>query len=100
MCCLQLLARQRQLRISPPFPADLRFYFVNAPGDASYPITGFSWVIVYQNQTNTDKGMAIANMAWWVIHDGQQYAAALSYVPLPQNIVAKGAAQIKSHEVR
>jgi phosphate transport system substrate-binding protein len=76
------------------FPADLRFYFVNAPGDASYPITGFSWMIVYQNQTNTDKGMAIANMAWWVIHDGQQYAAPLSYVPLPQNIVAKGAAQI------
>jgi phosphate transport system substrate-binding protein len=77
------------------FPADLRFYFVNAPGDATYPITGFSWMIVYQNQTNTDKGMAIANMAWWVIHDGQQYAAALSYVPLPLNIVAKGEAQVK-----
>jgi phosphate transport system substrate-binding protein len=77
------------------FPADLRFYFVNAPGDASYPVTGFSWMIVYQNQTNTDKGMAIANMAWWVINDGQQYAAALSYVPLPQNIVAKGEAQVK-----
>jgi phosphate transport system substrate-binding protein len=76
------------------FPSDLRFYFVNAPGDASYPITGFSWAIVYQNQTNTDKGMAIANMLWWVIHDGQQYAAPLSYVPLPQNIVAKGEAQI------
>ena len=40
-------------------PADLRFYFVNAPGDASYPITGFSWAIVYQNQSNTDKGMAL-----------------------------------------
>ena len=77
------------------FPSDLRFYFVNAPGDASYPITGFSWAIVYQNQTNTDKGMAVANMLWWVINDGQQYAAPLSYVPLPQNIVAKGEAQIK-----
>ena len=77
------------------FPSDLRFYFVNAPGAASYPITGFSWAIVYQTQTNTDKGMAIANMLWWVIHDGQQYAAPLSYVPLPQNIVAKGEAQIK-----
>jgi phosphate transport system substrate-binding protein len=77
-------------------PADLRFYFVNAPGDASYPITGFTWALVYQNQTNTDKGMAIANMLWWVIHDGQQYAAALSYVPLPQNIVTLGEAQIKS----
>src|SRR6266702_3529249 len=78
------------------FPDDLRFYFVNAPGDASYPITGFTWALVYQNQTNADKGMAIANTLWWVIHDGQQYATALSYVPLPQNIVTKGEVQIKS----
>jgi phosphate transport system substrate-binding protein len=77
-------------------PADLRFYFVNAPGDASYPITGFTWAIVYQNQTNADKGWALANMLWWVTHDGQQYATPLSYVPLPDNIVTKDEAQIKS----
>jgi phosphate transport system substrate-binding protein len=77
------------------FPADLRFYFVNAPGDASYPITGFTWVVVYQNQKNTDKGMAIANTLWWVTHDGQQYATALNYVPLPQNIVTKDEVKIK-----
>jgi phosphate transport system substrate-binding protein len=77
------------------FPADLRFFFVNSPGDATYPITGFTWAIVYQNQTNTDKGQAIANTVWWIIHDGQQFAAPLSYVPLPSNIVDKGVAQIK-----
>ena len=77
-------------------PADLRFYFVNAAGDATYPITGFTWALVYQNQSNTDKGMAIANMLWWVIHDGQQYSTALGYVPLPQNIVTLSEAQIKS----
>ncbi len=78
------------------FPDDLRFYFVNAPGDASYPITGFTWAVVYQNQTNTDKGMAIANTLWWVTHAGQQYATALNYVPLPQNIVTKDEVKIKS----
>lgn len=78
------------------FPADLRFYFVNAPGDASYPITGFTWAVVYQNQTDTSKGQAIANMLWWVTHDGQQYSAPLQYVPLPQNLVTKDEAQIKS----
>ncbi len=77
------------------FPADLRFYFVTAPGDATYPVTGFAWTIVYQTQINADKGQAIANTMWWIIHDGQQYSAPLSYVPLPQNIVAKGEAQIK-----
>ena len=78
------------------FPADLRFCLLNAPGDASYPITGFTWALLYQTQTNADKGMAIANMLWWVIHDRQQSATALSYVPLPQNIVTKGKVQIKS----
>ena len=77
-------------------PADLRFYMVNAPGDASYPISGFSWVVVYQNQSNADKGQALVNLLWWMIHDGQQYSTALTYVPLPAPIVTKGEAQIKS----
>lgn len=77
-------------------PADLRFFIVNAPGADSYPISGFSWVVVYQNQSNADRGKAVANMLWWMIHDGQQYAQALTYVPLPTSIVTKSEAQIKS----
>lgn len=77
-------------------PADLRFYIVNAPGDTSYPISGFSWVVVYQTQTNTAKGQALANMLWWMTHAGQQYSTALNYVPLPDTIVTKDEAQIKS----
>lgn len=77
-------------------PADLRFFIVNAPGADSYPISGFSWVVVYQNQTNADRGKAVANMIWWMTHDGQQYAQALTYVPLPSTIVTKDEAQIRS----
>jgi phosphate transport system substrate-binding protein len=77
-------------------PADLRFFIVNAPGDGSYPISGFSWVVVYQNQSNADKGKAVANLLWWMIHDGQQYATALTYVPLPAAIVTKSEAQVKA----
>jgi phosphate transport system substrate-binding protein len=80
----------------PNIPADLRFYIVNAPGNDSYPISGFSWMIVYQNQSNPDKGRAIANMLWWVTHDGQSYSSALTYVPLPGSIVTRDEAQIKS----
>jgi phosphate transport system substrate-binding protein len=69
---------------------------VNAPGSGSYPISGFSWVIVYQNQSNADKGKAVANMLWWMTHQGQQYSTPLSYVPLPSSIVTKDEAQIKS----
>lgn len=77
-------------------PSDLRFYIVNAPGANSYPISGFSWVIVYQHQSNADKGQALANMLWWMTHTGQSYSSALTYVPLPSGIVSKDEAQIKS----
>lgn len=77
-------------------PANLEFFIVNAPGDSAYPISGFSWVIVYQKQTNTAKGQALANMLWWMTHAGQQYATPLSYAQLPSAIVTAAEAQIKS----
>ena len=80
----------------PTIPADLRFFIVNAPGADSYPISGFSWIIVYQHQSNADRGEAIANMVWWITHDGQQYSTALTYVPLPSTIVTRDEAQINS----
>jgi phosphate transport system substrate-binding protein len=76
-------------------PADLRFYIVNAPGATAYPISGFSWVIVYQQQDNADKGWALANLFWWMIHDGQQFSEPLHYTELPDTMVAKSAAQIR-----
>ena len=77
-------------------PPDLRFFIVNAPGDTSYPISGFSWVIVYQHQSNASKGEALANMLWWMTHEGQQYSTQLNYVPLPSTIVTQDESQIKS----
>jgi phosphate transport system substrate-binding protein len=77
-------------------PADLRFFIVNAPGDGAYPISGFSWVVVYKTQSNTAKGQALANMLWWMSHEGQQFATPLNYAPLPAAIVTAGEGQIKS----
>jgi phosphate transport system substrate-binding protein len=71
-------------------PADLRFYVVNAGGAQAYPIAGYSWVIVYRHQGDEEKGKALAQLLWWMLHDGQQYARSLSYAPLPANIVTRG----------
>ncbi len=77
-------------------PANLEFFIVNAPGDTAYPISGFSWVVVYQTQTNTAKGQALANLLWWMTHEGQMYATPLNYAQLPAPIVTAAEAQIKS----
>ena len=80
----------------PTPPTDLRFYIVNAPSSASYPIAGYSWVIVYRQQADAEKGQALALLFWWMIHAGQQYAQPLQYASLPAGIVSRGEAQIRA----
>jgi phosphate transport system substrate-binding protein len=54
----------------------------------SYPISGYSWTIILQNQTNTTAGTALVNMLYWLTRSsgGQGSAGKIGYVPLPSNI--------------
>jgi len=65
--------------------------FVNGPGANSYPIASFSYFLVYQDlSTNIDsmeKARALVDFIQWAVTDGQQFAAELSYVPLPDSVI-------------
>ena len=65
-------------------PADSSI--VNQPGAASYPISGYSWALIYTRQHNQATGQALVTMLDWLTHDGQASAAANGYVPLPAQI--------------
>ncbi len=67
-------------------PPDGKALFVNAPGDASYPIAGFSWVLVYKDQTDATKAQALISMLKYTVGTGQQFATDLFYAPLPQPV--------------
>src|SRR5262245_10642268 len=56
-------------------PADLRIMIAGCTGDdtAIYPISGFSWVVLYKEQSDPARGHALVNVLDWMIHDGQQY---------------------------
>ncbi len=62
------------------------FSIVNEAGTASYPISGFSWLLLYQHQTDRATGSALANLVDWMLYQGQSIAAANYYVPLPVSI--------------
>jgi phosphate transport system substrate-binding protein len=62
------------------------FSIVNQPGADSYPISGYSWALVYTRQPSQATGQALVTMLDWLTHDGQAYAAANGYVPLPPQI--------------
>lgn len=76
---------------------------VNQPGKNSYPISSFSYILVYKNLDNIasmdkEKAKALVHLIYWMITDGQEYAPSLQYVPLPdevKEIGKKGLSQIK-----
>ena len=62
------------------------FSIVNQPGATSYPISGYSWALVYTRQPDQATGQALVAMLDWLTHAGQASAAANGYVPLPAQI--------------
>jgi phosphate transport system substrate-binding protein len=62
------------------------FSIVNEPGAASYPISGYSWALIYQLQKNATTGTTLVDVLDWLTHAGQSQATSLDYVPLPANI--------------
>ncbi|HEV2331210.1 MAG TPA: phosphate ABC transporter substrate-binding protein PstS [Verrucomicrobiae bacterium] len=76
-------------------PDDFRFSIVNAPGEHAYPISGASWVLIYQQQKDPGKGREIVRFLKWAVTDGQKYLVDLGYAPLPDNVVQR---ELKSLE--
>ena len=70
-------------------PEDFRVSITNAPGEASYPISTFTWLLIPEKFSDAAKREAIKGFLKWALTDGQSYAEALSYSKLPKEVVAK-----------
>jgi phosphate transport system substrate-binding protein len=60
----------------------------NTAATNAYPITTLTYLLVYQQQTDQNKGTALVNFIWWLVNSAQTAGADLGYVPLPANVVA------------
>ena len=76
-------------------PDDMRIKLVNGDNADEYPISGFTWLLVYQKQTDPAKATALTRMLWWATHDAQQFNADLHYAPLPLDAIKKAEALIE-----
>lgn len=63
--------------------SDYRVSIVNAPGAATYPISSFTWLLVYESQRDATKGKKLVDFMKWMYIEGQGEAASLDYAPLP-----------------
>lgn len=76
-------------------PDDFRVFITDPPGTDVYPIAGFTWMLVRQEQADSQKGKALAEFLWWATHDGQRYASPLLYAPLPPRLVERVEASLR-----
>jgi len=72
-----------------PANTDYRISVVDAPGAESYPISSFTWILVYQNQSDAVKGKKVVDFLNWALTKGEADAAALDYAPLPSEMASK-----------
>ncbi len=71
---------------SKHMPADLCPLITNSPGKNSFPIAGFSWVVVPRKISNKTKADALIKFLKWAVTKGQSYAEQLYYSPLPKSV--------------
>jgi len=70
-------------------PDDFRVSITDAPGKDAYPISGMTWLLVYEKQKEPEKGKKLVKFLDWMMREGQKSAQALDYAPLPAAVVAK-----------
>jgi phosphate transport system substrate-binding protein len=76
-------------------PKDFRVSITNASGDTAYPISTFTWLLIYQNNSG-QTGAVLRDFLGWMLDDGQKLAPALGYAPLPEKVKAMVKSAISS----
>ena len=77
-------------------PGDLRVQITDADGRDSYPISSYTYILVFKDQADSGKGKALADFLFWAVTDGEAFAKNLHYAPLPAEVVSKVKAKINS----
>lgn len=67
-------------------PSDFYIYPVDAPGKDSYPIVGYTFILIRRDLKDKEKREALFKLMSWIYEKGDKIAEELYYIPLPKNI--------------
>jgi phosphate transport system substrate-binding protein len=81
-------------------PDDMKVSLTDTTAAEGYPISGFTWILLYKDQKyggrTEEKAKTLVNLVWWMTHEGQKYAEPMQYAPLSKAAVEKAEKLIKS----
>lgn len=69
-------------------PANLRLFLPDPPGEASYPLVTYTWMLLYGQYPEAAKGALVKDFVKWGLLDGQQYSKDLGFCNLPSRIAS------------
>jgi phosphate transport system substrate-binding protein len=79
-----------------PTNTDYRLSIVNAAGGGAYPISSFTWILIYRQQSDSVKARKLRDFLRWAYSEGESQAAALDYAPLPASMASRLTARLDS----
>lgn len=79
-----------------PANSDYRISIVNAPGKAAYPISSFTWILLYEHPADATRGKTLINFLRWAYSNGQSVAPSLDYSPLPATMIKRLEARLNT----
>jgi phosphate transport system substrate-binding protein len=71
-------------------PAELNQSIVDPAGADAYPIVTFSWLLLYRQYTEPERGAAVRDFVGWGLSNGQSLGEKMGYLPLPGDVAASG----------
>jgi len=81
-------------------PADSKVSLTNTDNAKGYPITSFTWALIYKEQNyggrSADRAKTLLKLLWYNIHQGQKDCEPLNYAPLSKSAVKVAEKILKS----
>lgn len=76
-------------------PDDMRTSITNASGPGAYPISSYTYILIFKNQKDEGKGKIMKGFLEWALTEGKKFAVDLGYAPLPEAVTKKALDKIK-----
>ncbi|MFW6270266.1 MAG: phosphate ABC transporter substrate-binding protein PstS [Bacillota bacterium] len=77
-------------------PDDMRVSITDQPGEKSWPIATFTYLLVYEEYEDEEKAGAMIDYIWWALSEGQEHARELLYAPLPDSLLEEVRGKLES----
>jgi phosphate transport system substrate-binding protein len=76
---------------------DFRVSITHAPGEGSYPIASFTWLLAPESGDRSRRA-GVSELVEWILSEGQKQCSELGYAPLPREIVERELAALRTQK--